>query len=55
MTRQNYERIREQAAQFPGDSTEWMNIVIKLKEIEVLGEISESLKSIAASLRGDKL
>lgn len=55
MNRAEFERISEKLSNLPGDPDSWVNLVFKCKEIEVLQEISDSLKSVATSLRGGKL
>lgn len=55
MNREDYRRIDGKLTEIPNTSSDWLILIAKVKETEVLQEISESLKSIAASLRGDKL
>ena len=55
MNRNDIERCANEVLDFPYESSELRAASLKLKEIEVLQEISESLKSVAAILRGDKL
>lgn len=54
MNRADYETISEKLSNLTSDPNEWIKLVFKLKEIEMLQEISVSLKSVAASLRGEK-
>ncbi len=52
MNKEDYDRICNKLGALPNTSGDWMALILKCKQIEVLEEISDSLKLIALSFKG---